>query len=115
MSRSARPNLAWAALLAASTGLLWAFTPTWMPLALLGGAAVLTLLVGLFVALRPGPAEGPGAELDVPEVSVATVGLAVGVALAGLGLVAGAWLVYVGAGVLGFAALGLVRERRGRG
>jgi hypothetical protein len=114
MRRSALPNLAWAALLAASTGLLWAFTPTWVPLALLGGSAALTLLVGLYLAARPARSEDEDEERDIPDVSLATVGLAAGIAVAGLGLVAGAWLAYIGAGVAAFGALGLLRERRVR-
>jgi hypothetical protein len=99
--------LGWAALLTALAAVLYAWTPgaelQWGPLA---GAAGGAWLLGLFLLLRRARA---GLRL-VPDLSFATVALALGVATLLNGASFGRWLVFIGCGIVLAGLAGLVRE-----
>lgn len=82
--------------------------------ALLGGTALLMLLIGLFLATRRrgAPDAGDLAARVVPDSSVATVCVAVSIATLALGAELGLWLALAGAGMLAVGLGGLVREAR---
>lgn len=110
--RSGGATLAlWGAFLAILAALSLGFTTSPYVYGLLGGAALaVVVLAGAFslgsrdAGIRP-----------VPDLSYATVALAVGGALAGLGAAFGTWLWAPGAGLALLALGGLVRERRAEG
>jgi hypothetical protein len=100
--------LVWAAFLAALTLTQLVFMRETYSYGLLGGAALGTLLLGLFLFVRrPRPGER-----FVPDLSYASVALGLGAALAALGAPFGLWLALPGLGVMGLGAGGLWRERR---
>jgi hypothetical protein len=76
---------------------------------LLGGAALGVLVLALVAALA---GQRGGAERFVPDSSLATVGVAFGVALLVGGAEVGPWMLGIGAGVLALGLAGLVREQR---
>jgi hypothetical protein len=100
----------WAAFLAAWTALMLAFSDldAISPL-LLGGAALGALALALLVGRG---VERPDAVRAVPDASMATVGVAFGLALLLGGAEVGVWLLAIGALVLALGIGGLVRERR---
>ena len=108
--RRALPLLGWGALLAVLALVLtiWAEWD-WLAYTLLWASAGATIVWGL-VEWRAGrPHEHPRA---LPDVSLWTLLVAVGVTVAVLGALFGAWLGILGGGLVVAGALGLVRERR---
>jgi hypothetical protein len=102
--------------------LVWAFFLTGLTLAqlafmhetysygLLGGAALGTFLLGLFLLVRRrAAAEG---ERYLPDLSYSTVALGLGAAGAVVGVPLGLWLVLPSLGLMVLGAGGLWRERR---
>jgi hypothetical protein len=81
------------------------------PLLLLGGA-VPAAGAGAYALRRPEPIRG--ARL-ITDSSVATVIVAVGVAVAMVGITAGLWLALVGAEITAFGLGGVLRELRASG
>jgi hypothetical protein len=86
----------------------------WIEAAMLGGAALATLLGGLMIwrlDVRAGERERPRV---LASDSLATATLVTGLALALLGAGFGLWLILIGAGVSALGAGGLVRESLAR-
>ena len=105
--RAAAPVLGWAALLTVLTVVLWLWTSDPLPPSLFSGAAGVTWLIGLYLLLRPGRAQ----EIRrVPDLSLATVLVAIALALLAIGAIVGLWLLLIGAGLLLLAAGGVGRE-----
>jgi len=103
--RGAVPVLAWAALLTVLAGALWAWTSDPLPPGLITAAAAATWGLGLFfLARRARPRRA------VPELSMASVLVAVGIALLVVGAILGPWLDLIGAGALVLGAGGVGRE-----
>ena len=105
--------MAWGGLLAALAAMLWIWSPgDEVAVAVLGGAAVATLVLGVMLALveRRAPSE-PRARL-LPDLSPATALVAIALAAMLVGADAGLWLFLLGCGLLAFGLGGLVRERR---
>jgi hypothetical protein len=110
VGRDAVAVLVWAFFLTGLTLGQFAFMAEPFSYGLLGGAALLVLLlaVGLFVRRRPA-----GERLrDVPELSYPAVAIAVGSGLALLGIPFGQWLWLPGLGLLALGAGALAFERR---
>ncbi len=78
--------------------------------ALLGGGAAAALLAGIAVLI--GSLDRQPALLHISELSPPTAWLSAAVALAGLGLVLGPWLIWIGLGMLLIGLGGLIREKR---
>jgi len=116
VTRGWRVVAAWGLWLCLLAAIQIIFTPDGIELALLAGAGVGTVLVGLlalFGEQRDLPPRPEGAEtVELSSTSVPTMALAVGIALAALGAEVGPWLTGIGAGLAVFAIFGLVRERR---
>jgi hypothetical protein len=95
----------WAALLALWAAVQLVFSPHWLTVALLGGAAVAVALLALVTALAR-PARG-----RTPDLSPATVLLAFGVAALLSGTELGTWCLAFGALLVaaGLASLGSER------
>jgi len=108
---AARWVLLWAAMLALFTAVMFLFgeLDAISPL-LLGGAALGTALLAVLGARG----EHGDAPRDVPDGSMATVALAVGVALLVGGSEVGTWMLAIGTGVVALGLGGLIRERRAR-
>jgi hypothetical protein len=102
--------LVWALFLAGLTAAQLVFMREAYSYGLLGGAALATLILALFLLARRRPGDG---ERFVPDLSYATVALGVGAAAAVIGTPFGTWLVLPGLGLLALGAGGLVREYRG--
>lgn len=102
--------LVWAVFLAGLTLTQLAFMHETYAYGLLGGAALGTLLLGIFLFVRR-PAAG---ERDrfVGDLSYATVAVGLGAAVAALGAPFGLWLALPGLGLLALGAGGLWRESR---
>ncbi len=111
MSRPSVVALVWGMLLLALGVVLWAvFTPAGalsyvLPAGAVAGAAVIAA-----ISRRHRAPPGPGEE--VLALSPATPTLAIGLALALLGLAVGPWLYLIGAGVALLGLFGLAREGR---
>lgn len=111
--------VAWGALL-----LIWAaveliFSPTVPELALLGGAGAACFLSGWVLALvehkrlaRVAPGLHAGERRRITDLSVATVVLALGIAMLGVGNELGHWMQFIGGGTIVVGFGGLVRELR---
>ena len=106
--RAAVPVLGWAAFLTVLAVVLWLWTSDPLPPGLFSGAAAVVWALGLYLLLRP--ARLRRAPRRVPDLSLATVGVAIGLALVAIGAVVGVWLVLIGAGVLVLGAGGVGRE-----
>jgi hypothetical protein len=110
VGRDAVAVLLWALFLAGLTLVQFAFMAEPFSYGLLGGAALLVLLlaVGLFVRRRP------AAEplRDVPDLAYPAVAIAVGSGLVLLGIPFGQWLWLPGLGLLALGAGALALERR---
>jgi hypothetical protein len=100
--------LAWAALLLALAVMLALWTSDLVAIALLPAAVVVILVVAAGAA-RAHDRE----ERDLPEASASAILGAGGLALLGVGAVAGLWAALVGAGLLVVAIVAAVRERWG--
>ena len=105
---SALVVLGWAAWLTVLVSVLLVWTPgdwlQWLPFVAAAGGA---WLLGLFLLLRRRAAGEPRL---VPDLSPATVLVALGAAALLNGASFGLWLVLVGAGILAIGLAGLVRE-----
>jgi heme A synthase len=89
------------------------WTPYTLPPALLSGGALLFAVLALVVALR-GRTEEREDEIErtVPDLSFATVGVALGIINIVVGLYLGLYLILIGAGILAFGLGGWIREAR---
>ena len=104
--------LVWSLFLAALAAMLWIWSPgDELAIALLGGAAVASALVGLALALRARARREPPVE-ELPDLSLPTALVAIALATMLIGATAGPWLVWIGGGLLAFALAGLARELR---
>ena len=110
MRRRAAPAIAWGTWLGALTAIQLAFGFWgWESYTLLGVAAFGTLLFGVWLHR----ARGPDTQVDyrsLPDTSWATVGAAVGAAVAVVGAIWGPWLVLPAAGVCVLGLAGVARE-----
>jgi predicted permease len=112
MRDAAAAPIAWSVFLAVLAAMLWVWSPgDELAIALLGGAALGAALVALAVALRATPRDERSWRV-IPDLSPATSLLAIGLATMLIGLEAGQWLIWIGAGLFGFALFGLARELR---
>jgi heme A synthase len=110
---SATPLAIYAALIGTTSTILWIWTPYTLPPALLSGGAVLFAVLAVIVALRGRQVDKRGARTEaVPDLSFATVGVALGIINVVVGLYLGLYLILIGAGILGFGVAGLIREAR---
>jgi heme A synthase len=117
MRSSAAPLAIYALLIATTSVVLWVWTPYTLPPALLSGGAVLFAVVAVVVAVRGDKLdrrrERPeGGSRAVPDLSFATVGVALGVINIVVGLYLGLYLILIGAGILAFGIGGWIREAR---
>jgi hypothetical protein len=104
-------TIAWAALLSALTAMLWIWSPgDELAIVLLGGAALGAAPVGF--ALAPRARREAAGSWVLPDLSPGTALLVIALATILLGLEAGQWLMWFGAGLLAFALFGLGRELR---
>lgn len=110
---SAIPLAVYALLIGITSAVLWVWTPYTLPPALLSGGALLFAVLALVVALR-GRSEtrADEAERTVPDLSFATVGVALGIINILVGLYLGLYLILIGAGILAFGLGGWIREAR---
>ena len=110
---SALPLAVYALLIGITSAVLWVWTPYTLPPALLSGGALLFAVLALVVALR-GRRETPADEVErtVPDLSFATVGVALGIINIVVGLYLGLYLILIGGGILAFGIGGWIREAR---
>jgi hypothetical protein len=110
---SAIPLAVYALLIGIASAVLWVWTPYTLPPALLSGGALLFAVLALVVALR-GRRETPADEVErtVPDLSFATVGVALGIINIVVGLYLGLYLILIGGGILAFGIGGWIREAR---
>jgi heme A synthase len=110
---SAVPLAVYGVLIGITSAVLWVWTPYTLPPALLSGGALLFLVVAAVVAVR-GRANKPELAEDrpVPDLSFATVGVALGIINVVVGLYLGLYLILIGAAILAFGLGGLIREAR---
>jgi len=110
---SAVPLAIYAVLIGITSALLWVWTPYVLPPALLSGGALLFAVLAVLVALRA-RSETPESSVDrtVPDLSFATVGVALGIINIVVGLYLGLYLILIGAGILAFGLGGWIREAR---
>jgi hypothetical protein len=106
MSRAALPLLGWAALLTVLTVVLWIWTSDDLPPAIFSGAAGIAWLVGLYALTlrRPPPVRA------TPDLSLASVLVAIAVVMLVIGALVGPWLLLIGAGALITGLAGVTRE-----
>lgn len=121
MRRAAIVLIGWGALLGAMTAVQTAFSsikgpfgPHPIEYAMLGSAAGLCLVAGLFVWMLDARARSDDPVRRISDESFATATLMVGLALVLLGAGFGLWLILIGAGVVALGTGGLVRETRAR-
>jgi heme A synthase len=110
---SAVPLALYALLIGITSAVLWIWSPYTLPPALLSGGAVLMLVIAIVVAVRE-RREKPKDVVDraVPDLSFATVGVALGIINILVGLYLGFYLVLIGAGILALGLGGWIREAR---
>jgi hypothetical protein len=108
MTRAPLIVAAWGGVLLLHAAVLLVWTASLLAPGLLAAAGGAAILWALAVSLSP-PA---GEDLALPDLSLAGVTLAVGLAVAAAGLVAGWWLVLVGGGIALAGGAGLLREWR---
>jgi heme A synthase len=110
---SAIPLAVYALLIGIMSAVLWVWTPYTLAPALLSGGALLFAVLALVVALR-GRTEEREDEIErtVPDLSFATVGVALGIINIVVGLYLGLYLILIGAGILAFGLGGWIREAR---
>jgi hypothetical protein len=105
--------LAWAVLLTALTAMLWIWSPgDELAIAVLGGSAAATWLLGVMLTLGSRRAEREPLGRVVPELSPGAALVAIALAAMLLGAEAGLWLVLAGGGLLVFGLAVLARELR---
>ena len=117
MRFSAVPIAVYALLIGITSAVLWVWTPYTLPPALLSGGAVLFAVVAIVAALRGRRMDARGTrpegeDRSVPDLSFATVGVALGIINVVVGLYLGLYLILIGAGILAFGLGGLIREGR---
>jgi hypothetical protein len=103
--------LLWALFLAGLTVAQLVFMDETYSYGLLGGAALATLLLGVFLFARRRRGLGEGQRF-VPDLSYATVAVGLGAAGAVVGAPLGLWLSLPGLGLLALGLGGLLREQR---
>jgi heme A synthase len=110
---SAIPLAVYALLIGIMSAVLWVWTPYTLPPALLSGGALLFAVLALVVALRERSEQREDEiERTVPDLSFATVGVALGIINIVVGLYLGLYLILIGAGILAFGLGGWIREAR---
>jgi heme A synthase len=110
---SAAPLAIYATLIGITSAVLWVWSPSVLPPALLSGGALLFAVLAVVVALRGRATEGRvGGTRTVPDLSFATVAVALGVINVVVGLYLGLYLILIGAGILAFGLAGWIREVR---
>ena len=110
---SAIPLAVYALLIGITSAVLWVWTPYTLPPALLSGGALLFAVLALVVALRGRrDTRADDVERSVPDLSFATVGVALGIINIVVGLYLGLYLILIGAGILAFGLGGWIREAR---
>lgn len=110
---SAVPLALYALLIGITSAVLWIWSPYTLPPALLSGGAVLMLVIAIVVAVRERREKPKDAvERAVPDLSFATVGVALGIINILVGLYLGLYLILIGAGILAFGLGGWIREAR---
>jgi hypothetical protein len=107
MSRAGVPLLVWAAFLTVLTAVLWVWEGDNVPPAIFSAAAGIAWLAGLY-ALVGGRSEAR--VRATPDLSLASVLVALSVAMLVVGALVGPWLVLVGAGALVIGLVGIARE-----
>jgi hypothetical protein len=117
MRFSAVPLAVYALLIGITSAVLWVWTPYTLPPALLSGGAVGFAVVAIVVALRGRRMDARGTRPEgedrpVPDLSFATVGVALGIINVVVGLYLGLYLILIGAGILALGLGGLIREAR---
>jgi hypothetical protein len=111
--KSAIPLAVYALLIGFTSVVLWVWTPYTLPPALLSGGALLIAVIALVVALRGRrDTRAEDVERSVPDLSFATVGVALGIINIVVGLYLGLYLILIGAGILAFGLGGWIREAR---
>jgi hypothetical protein len=111
--KSAIPLAVYALLIGFTSVVLWVWTPYTLPPALLSGGALLIAVIALVVALRGRrDTRADDVERSVPDLSFATVGVALGIINIVVGLYLGLYLILIGAGILAFGLGGWIREAR---
>jgi heme A synthase len=110
---SAVPLAVYALLIGVTSAVLWVWTPDTLPPVLLTAGALVFAVLAAVVALR-GRAEEREARptRTVPDLSFATVGVALGIINIVVGLYLGLYLILIGAGILAFGLGGWIREVR---
>jgi hypothetical protein len=114
MMRGGIVLVAWGVLLLVITAAQLPFSPDGVELGLLGGAGAVCVLCGLIAGLVATRGRRRGPRRAVPELSFATVAVALGLAMVGVGTEAGQWLWLPGCALAALGAAGLVREGRGQ-
>ena len=104
--RVALPLFAWACWLAVLGVVLLVWSGEWLSPGLLLGAAALVAAIGLVVVARR-----PGVERAVPDLSLATVAVALGLTATVASALYGVWLLIVGVGLTAAGLAGIARER----
>jgi hypothetical protein len=115
MRTSAVPLAIYALLIGITSAILWVWSSDTLAPALLSGAALACALTALVVAVRGRRLDARGEAREahdrpVPDLSFATVALALGIINIVVGLYLGLYLILIGAGILGFGIAGLIRE-----
>jgi hypothetical protein len=83
------------------------FEPTEYPWALLVGSALALAPFGAIMLIP-----GRGEERSLPDTSLPTVVVAIGLGVIALGVAAGVWLAAIGGEILALGLFGLIRELR---
>ncbi|HEX3318960.1 MAG TPA: hypothetical protein VHR88_13135 [Solirubrobacteraceae bacterium] len=111
---SAAPLAIYSALIGITATVLWIWSPSVLPPSLLTAGAVFFALLAVVVALRgrAQEARAAGGARTVPDLSFATVGVALGVINIVVGLYLGLYLILIGALILAFGLGGWIREVR---
>jgi hypothetical protein len=107
MSRAGVPLLLWAVFLTVLAAVLWFWEGDDVPPAIFSAAAGVAWLVGLYGLVRGRSA----ARVRVtPDLSLASVLVALAVSMLVVGALVGPWLVLIGAGALVIGLVGVARE-----
>jgi hypothetical protein len=102
--------IGWAAWLGALALMLWIWTADMLARSLLAGAVIAVVLIAILALIGADDA----APRWISGSSVATVLVAVGVAVCLSGFTAGLWLNLIGAEIIAFGIAGLIREQLAR-
>jgi hypothetical protein len=99
--------IGWGLWLGALALMLWIWTDDEVGRVVFAAAAVAIVLIGVLVAIAP----DPGEERRISGSSVATVLVAIGIAVGLSGFTAGFWLNLIGLEIIAFGVAGLIREQ----